>query len=87
VINLLPGPLRFETFNFDKSIVKKGGCFPYTNDYKYTHSAVGMGIIGSSFDVNRKLVTDDGVERFVQVSPLRSSIPLPLEESLASWTK
>ncbi|TCD62633.1 hypothetical protein EIP91_006617 [Steccherinum ochraceum] len=34
-----------ETFNFDKTLVKKG-CFPYTNDYPYSHSLVGMAAVG-----------------------------------------
>ena len=33
--------LGIETFNFDASIAKHG-CFPYTNDYPYTHSLAGM---------------------------------------------
>lgn len=37
-----------ESFNLDKSIVRRGGCFPYTNDYPYTHSLVGMVGLGTS---------------------------------------
>lgn len=35
-----------ETFNFDQSIVRKGGCFPYTNDYPFSHSLMGMVVFG-----------------------------------------
>lgn len=35
-----------ETFNFDKSIVKHAGCFPYTNNYPYSHSLAGMAGVG-----------------------------------------
>ena len=31
-----------ETFNFDAAIATKHGCFPYTNDYPYSHSLAGM---------------------------------------------
>lgn len=34
-----------ETFNFDKTLVRRG-CFPYTNDYPYSHSLVGMAAVG-----------------------------------------
>ncbi|EED80214.1 predicted protein [Postia placenta Mad-698-R] len=36
--------IGLESFNFDASIA--GGCFPYTNDYPYSHSLVGMGVSG-----------------------------------------
>jgi len=49
-INLLPSPLSIESFNFDEKIAggRKGGggCFPYSNDYRWTHSLAGMGVIG-----------------------------------------
>lgn len=35
-----------ETFNFDPSIARKGGCFPYTNDYPLSHSLAGMAASG-----------------------------------------
>ena len=35
-----------ETFNFDSSLVKRG-CFPYSNDYPYSHSLVGMAGVGA----------------------------------------
>lgn len=37
-----------ETFNFDRSIAAHAGCFPYTNDYPFSHSLIGMVISGRS---------------------------------------
>ena len=34
-----------ETFNFGAGIARRG-CFPYTNDYPYSHSLAGMVIVG-----------------------------------------
>jgi len=37
-----------ESFNFDATIANvKRGCFPYTNDYPYSHSIAGMGVVGA----------------------------------------
>ena len=38
VLNLI----GVESFNLDRSIQRQGGCFPYTNDYPYSHSLAGM---------------------------------------------
>jgi hypothetical protein len=38
--------LGVESFRLDKSIVGKGGCFPYANDYPYSHSLVGIAVLG-----------------------------------------
>jgi hypothetical protein len=35
-----------ESFNFDSSIARQGGCFPYSNDYPISHSMAGMAISG-----------------------------------------
>jgi len=34
-----------ETFNLDPALISHG-CFPYTNDYPYSHSLAGMVVIG-----------------------------------------
>ncbi|KAI0690757.1 hypothetical protein BC835DRAFT_1363182 [Cytidiella melzeri] len=38
--------LGIETFNFDQSIAGHAGCFPYTNDYPFSHSLAGMVVSG-----------------------------------------
>ena len=39
--------LRIESFNFDSRLVHNGrGCFPYSNDYPFTHSLLGMAVAG-----------------------------------------
>lgn len=40
--------LGIETFNFDAAIAKRG-CFPYSNDYPYSHSLAGMIGFGTCF--------------------------------------
>ncbi|KAI0715041.1 hypothetical protein C8Q76DRAFT_692965 [Earliella scabrosa] len=37
--------IGIETFNLDGSLVPRG-CFPYSNDYPYSHSLMGMTIAG-----------------------------------------
>jgi hypothetical protein len=37
--------MRIESFNFDPALASKG-CFPYSNDYPFTHSLLGMAIAG-----------------------------------------
>lgn len=34
-----------ETFNLDSSLISHG-CFPYSNDYPYSHSLLGMTLSG-----------------------------------------
>ncbi|KAF8574032.1 hypothetical protein K439DRAFT_1373602 [Ramaria rubella] len=41
VLNLM----QIESFNFDNSLVRKS-CLPYSNDYPFTHSLMGMVIAG-----------------------------------------
>ncbi|VDB94173.1 unnamed protein product [Peniophora sp. CBMAI 1063] len=38
-----------ESFNLDKSIQRRGGCFPYTNAYPYSHSLAGMVGLGTAY--------------------------------------
>lgn len=38
--------LGIETFNFDQGIANHAGCFPYTNDYPFSHSLAGMVVSG-----------------------------------------
>ncbi|KAI0348117.1 hypothetical protein BDW22DRAFT_1341302 [Trametopsis cervina] len=39
--------LGIETFNFDQGIANHAGCFPYTNDYPFSHSLAGMVVSGA----------------------------------------
>ncbi|PCH34079.1 hypothetical protein WOLCODRAFT_160587 [Wolfiporia cocos MD-104 SS10] len=40
--------LGLESFNLDLGIANgSGGCFPYTNDYPWSHSLAGMGVAGA----------------------------------------
>jgi len=41
ILNLL----QIESFNLDPALVKKG-CFPYSNDYPYSHSMLGIAVAG-----------------------------------------
>jgi len=43
-----------ETFNFDRSVAKRG-CFPYTNDYPYSHSLAGMAAAGAVIAIFYKI--------------------------------
>jgi len=45
-----------ESFNLDKTIVGRSGCFPYTNDYPYSHSLAGMGVAGALVGLGYKLL-------------------------------
>ncbi|CCM03655.1 uncharacterized protein FIBRA_05799 [Fibroporia radiculosa] len=38
--------INLESFNLDTSIAANRGCFPYANDYPYSHSLAGMGAVG-----------------------------------------
>jgi len=38
--------LGFERWSVDSSLVRKGGCFPYHTEYPYSHSLLGMAVIG-----------------------------------------
>ncbi|KAH9858314.1 hypothetical protein C2E23DRAFT_865209 [Lenzites betulinus] len=44
-----------ETFNLDESITR--GCFPYSNDYPYSHSLLGMAISGVALAALYKMNT------------------------------
>ncbi|KAH9837342.1 uncharacterized protein C8Q71DRAFT_809565 [Rhodofomes roseus] len=46
-----------ESFNLDPAIVARSGCFPYTNDYPYSHSLVGMGVAGAAVAFGYKLLS------------------------------
>ena len=35
-----------EAFKVDQGIARSGGCFPYDADYPYSHSVLGMGVVG-----------------------------------------
>ncbi|KAH9929748.1 uncharacterized protein B0H18DRAFT_1148837 [Fomitopsis serialis] len=50
-----------ESFNLDQSIVARSGCFPYTNDYPYSHSLAGMGVAGALVALDVKLTPHDDV--------------------------
>ena len=45
-----------ESFNLDKAIVARSGGFPYTNDYPYSHSLVGMGFAGAIVGLGYKFL-------------------------------
>ncbi|KAI0778695.1 hypothetical protein BD413DRAFT_511035 [Trametes elegans] len=45
-----------ETFNLDKSLIPRG-CFPYSNDYPYSHSLLGMTLAGVALAVLYKANT------------------------------
>ena len=45
-----------ESFNLDKAIVARSGCFPYTNDYPYSHSIAGMSFAGAMVELGYKLL-------------------------------
>lgn len=44
-----------ETFNLDTGIVRAGGCFPYTNEYPYSHSLAGMTVLGQYLSIQGTL--------------------------------
>ncbi|KAL1951192.1 hypothetical protein VTO73DRAFT_341 [Trametes versicolor] len=45
-----------ETFNLDSSLIPRG-CFPYTNDYPYSHSLLGMTLSGVALAVGYRWST------------------------------
>ncbi|KZT73210.1 hypothetical protein DAEQUDRAFT_684092 [Daedalea quercina L-15889] len=45
-----------ESFNLDAAIAARAGCFPYTNDYPYSHSLAGMGVAGALVGLGYKLL-------------------------------
>ena len=49
--------LGIESFNLDAKITQSGGCFPYTNDYPFSHSLAGMVASGGSLSSSELLPT------------------------------
>lgn len=41
--------LGFESFSISSKVIRKGGCFPYSADYPFSHSLLGMGVVGTRF--------------------------------------
>ncbi|KAI8981154.1 hypothetical protein BD414DRAFT_491820 [Trametes punicea] len=48
--------LGIETFNLDSSLISRG-CFPYSNDYPYSHSLLGMVLSGVALAAFYKMST------------------------------
>jgi membrane-bound metal-dependent hydrolase YbcI (DUF457 family) len=55
----------YEAFWIANKVVKSGGCFPYNADYPFSHSLLGMGILGAglagawAMTTNRKATPQD----------------------------
>ncbi|KIJ24282.1 hypothetical protein M422DRAFT_237452 [Sphaerobolus stellatus SS14] len=49
--------INIESFNFDPTLAKRG-CFPYSNDYAWSHSAVGMIVAGLAYVAIYSALTD-----------------------------
>ncbi|KAF8516050.1 hypothetical protein JB92DRAFT_2716243 [Gautieria morchelliformis] len=56
-IHFILNLLRIESFNFDPALASKG-CFPYSNDYPFTHSLLGMAVAGFVYAGIYTMLTD-----------------------------
>ncbi|KAI0756488.1 hypothetical protein C8Q80DRAFT_1128897 [Daedaleopsis nitida] len=62
-----------ETFNLDQSLVPRG-CFPYSNDYPYSHSLLGMTLAGVLLSVIYRQSTSAPVTLKDQVAIVAASM-------------
>ncbi|KAI6112504.1 hypothetical protein EDD16DRAFT_1484723 [Pisolithus croceorrhizus] len=53
---------RVESFQVHEELARRGGCFPYAADYPYSHSLVGIAVIGIALTAAYILLSDRNVK-------------------------
>ncbi|KAI0718927.1 hypothetical protein C8T65DRAFT_570063 [Cerioporus squamosus] len=69
-----------ETFNLDASLIPRG-CFPYSNDYPYSHSLLGMALAGVALAALYKSTTT----RLVTGKDLAAIVAASASHFLLEW--
>ncbi|RDX51926.1 hypothetical protein OH76DRAFT_229787 [Lentinus brumalis] len=69
-----------ETFNLDASLLRRG-CFPYSNDYPYSHSLLGMTVAGVALAALYRSTTN----RLVAWKDLAAIVAASASHFLLEW--